>query len=44
MMESFLGVQVHVIAGLGYPVNDEGLGEFLLYSKSFLHKIIKYKS
>jgi len=25
MMETFLGVQVHVIAGLGYPANDEGL-------------------
>jgi len=25
MMETFLSVQVHVIAGLGYPANDKGL-------------------
>lgn len=26
MMEAFLGTQVHVLAGLGYPPNEQGIG------------------
>lgn len=35
MMETFLGTQVHVIAGLGYTPNETGLRKL----ESFLFKI-----
>ena len=28
MMEAYLGTQVHVLAGLGYPANESGLRKF----------------
>lgn len=31
MMEAFLGTQVHVIAGLGYSPNENGLRKFFFY-------------
>jgi hypothetical protein len=31
MMEAYLGSQVHVLAGLGYPPNENGLCEFFYF-------------